>query len=180
MNKIPLLLSLCLGFFFNENLSAKVVKILIQGDTQKIMNSKNGKQHNFAPFVAKLLTDPVTKDADFMLNMGDIVESDQDNSDRPKQYLIAREGWQQLDGKIPYVLNIGNNDNFEEYREAFSNLPEPYWSDNEGRNFAYNFNKGGIDWLVISLRFGSSSEEHSSVRQGAEQRLHKTHLVDGA
>ena len=164
MNKIPLflLLFVCMHLS-NYDLSAKIIKILIQGDTQKIMDPKNGKQHNFVPFMAKLLTDPITRDADFILQMGDIVESDRDNSDRRQQYLVAREGWRQLDGKIPYVLNLGNNDNFEEYLEAFSDLPKPYWSNNEGRNFAYNFDAGGISWLVISLRYGSSSEEHQSM-----------------
>lgn len=164
MKKIPLsLLLFTLILFFSVNLSAEIVKILILGDTQKIMNPKNGKQHNFVPFMAKLLTDPITKDADFILQMGDIVESDQDNSDRPQQYFVAQQGWRQLDGKIPYVLNIGNNDNFEEYLEAFSYLPDPFWSSAEGKNFAYNFKAGGISWLVISLRHESSDDEDQLV-----------------
>ena len=164
MNKIPLFsLMLASVSFLVGSLDAEIVKILIQGDTQKIMDSKNGKQDNFVPFMAKLLTDPVTKDADFILQMGDIVESDKDNSDRPQQYRIARKGWQQLDGKIPYVLNLGNNDDFEEYLEAFDNLPEPFWSNADGKNFAYNFDAGGISWLVISLRFESSDEENKAV-----------------
>ena len=46
-----------------SNTGAEVVKILIQGDTQKIMDAANGKQDNFVPLMAKLLTDPVTRDA---------------------------------------------------------------------------------------------------------------------
>ena len=158
--------TLLLLFFFTvlitscvPGLHAEIVKILIQGDTQKIMNSYNGEQDNFVPFMAKVLTDPVTRDADFILQMGDIVESDKDNSDRPQQYAVAREGWRQLDGKIPYVLNLGNNDAADEYFAAFSDLDLPLYSNNNGKNFAYVFNAGNIDWLVISLRFGSVTAE---------------------
>ncbi len=142
-------------------LDAEVVKILIQGDSQKIMDPGNGKQDNFIPLMAKLLTDPLTRDADFILQMGDIVESDLDDSDRSQQYAVAREGWKQLDGKIPYVLNLGNNDNDDEYFAAFGDLPEPVDKDSDNRNFAYFFQAGGVDWLVISMRFWPQSELHA-------------------
>lgn len=157
-NLAHLLLIFPLTFCVNC-LNAKVVKILIQGDTQKIMDPANGKQDNFVPLMAKLLTDPVTRDAEFVLQMGDIVDSRGDNSARPQQYAVAQEGWEQLDGKIPYVLNLGNNDNAEEYFTAFGNLPEPLAENSDRRNFAYSFNAGGIDWLVISMRFWEEKEK---------------------
>ena len=162
IKKIPLLfLFVAMLTSYSSFLSAETVKILIQGDTQRIMDSNNGEQDNFVPFMAKVLTDPVTRDADFILQMGDIVESEKvDNSDRPAQYAVAREGWRQLDGKIPYVLNLGNNDAADEYFAAFNDLDPPLYSHNNGKNFAYVFNAGNIDWLVISLRFGSKAPEH--------------------
>ena len=159
MKTIPLLFFTVLITSCLPGLNAEIVKILIQGDTQKIMNAKNGEQDNFVPFMAKVLTDSVTRDANFILQMGDIVESDKDDSDRPEQYAVAREGWRQLDGKIPYVLNLGNNDAADEYFAAFSDLDSPLYSSNNGENFAYVFNAGNIDWLIISLRFGSKKAE---------------------
>ena len=148
-------------FFYKNCLKAEIVKILIQGDTQKIMDSSNGKQDNFVPLMAKVLTDPITRDADFILQMGDIVETDKDNSDRPQQYGIAREGWRQLDGKIPYVLNLGNNDDAKEYFEAFDGLPEPFSKTLDGKNFAYKFSAGDVEWLIISIRFHRADEDKS-------------------
>ena len=164
MKKIPhiFLLSLLLLLLVMNCLEAERVKILIQGDTQKIMNAANGKQDNFVPLMAKVLTDPITMDADFILQMGDIVESDLDNSDRPQQYSIAREGWFQLNGRIPYVLNLGNNDDGAEFIAAFDQLPEPFSETQDGRNFAYIFNAGGVKWLIISVRFHRSDEDNSS------------------
>lgn len=147
---------------FTAYSDAEIVKILIQGDTQKIMDANNGKQDNFVPLMAKLLTDPVTRDADFILQMGDIVESDSDNSDRPQQYAIAREGWYQVNDSIPYVLNIGNNDDAEEYFEAFNYLPNPFSETPNRQNFAYLLNAGGIDWLVISMRYWHSNVEQAT------------------
>jgi hypothetical protein len=145
-------------------LKAEVVKILIQGDTQYILNSNNGKQDNFIPLMAKVLTDPHTKDADFILQMGDIVDSDEDNSDRPQQYQVAQQGWRQLDGKIPYVLNVGNNDAAAEFLEAFPLSHYNTWPSfvdnyNDHINVAHQFSAGGVDWLVISLRYQSDTNE---------------------
>ena len=147
--------------FQANHLEADIVKILIQGDTQKIMNPNNGKQDNFVPLMAKVLTDPITRDADFILQMGDIVESDKDNSDRPQQYIIAREGWRQFDGKIPYVLNLGNNDDAAEYFAVFNDLPEPFSKNSNSRNFAYKLSAGGVDWLIISMRFHEQGEDNT-------------------
>lgn len=168
-----LTLSLACVFSFNWDLNAEIVKILIQGDTQRIMDPNNNKQDNFVAFMAKLLTDPVTHDADFILQMGDIVESDQDNSDRPLQYIVAHKGWQQLNGKVPYVLNLGDNDDFAEYAAVFNDLPEPIWSESDGKNIAYDFAAGGIRWLVISLRFGSSDSENQKAFELIEKNPDK-------
>lgn len=153
-------------------LQAERVKLLIQGDTQKILDPNNGQQDNFVPFMAKILTDPVTRDADFIMQMGDIVESDQDNSDRPQQYQVARKGWRLLDGKIPYILNFGNNDAAAEFLTAFPLQDYKVWPsfvDNydDHKNVAHQFSAGGVDWLVISVRYASGMNE----RLWAEQLI---------
>lgn len=154
-----LLLSVLLTVFHSNCLYGEIVKILIQGDTQKIMDPVNEKQDNFIPLMEKVLTDPITREADFILQMGDIVETDKDNSDRPQQYAIAREGWRKIDGKIPYVLNLGNNDNAKEYFEVFDDLPKPFSKTSDGRNFAYKFSAGDVEWLIISVRYHDKGEE---------------------
>jgi len=141
--------------------NAEKVKILFQGDTQKIIDQK---PNDFITTMENVLTDRVTQDADFILQMGDIVESDQDNSDRPQQYAVAQTGWRKLDGKIPYVLNIGNNDNSAEFIQYFplshyNTWPSFVSNANDHRNVAHHFNAGGVDWLVISVRFNHGTEE---------------------
>jgi len=175
MKKLTQLLLVLLTPFCAASLNAEIIKILIQGDTQEIMDPNNGKQDNFVPFMAKVLTDPVTRDADFILQMGDIVESDNDNSDRPRQYQVAREGWRQIDGAIPYVLNLGNNDDAEEYFAAFDDLDPPLASTTDGTNFAYSLNAGGIDWLIISVRYGygKSNKEKDWIDKLVKDHPHK-------
>lgn len=82
---------------------AQEVKILLMGDMQKIIDQQSDR---FLTTMDKILTDSNTNDAAFILQMGDIVETDADNSDRPQQYALAQKGWRKLDGKIPYVLNL--------------------------------------------------------------------------
>lgn len=140
---------------------AEKVKILFQGDTQKIIDQK---PNDFITTMENVLTDPVTQDADFILQMGDIVESDADNSDRPGQYLTAQTGWRKLDGQIPYVLNLGNNDHAGEFIQYFPLSHYNTWPSfvsnyNDHRNFAHHFNAGGVDWLVISVRFNNGAAE---------------------
>jgi hypothetical protein len=106
----------------------------------------------------------VTRDADFVLQVGDIVESDKDNSDRPEQYAVAQAGWRKLDGQIPYVLNVGNNDHAGEYLEHFplnrySAWPSFVGNYDDHKNVAHHFNAGGVDWLILSLRFGAGAKE---------------------
>lgn len=137
------------------------VKILIMGDTQKIIDKK---PDDFLATMDSLLIDEETNNADFVLQMGDIVESDNDNSDRPQQYTTAQTGWRKLDGKIPYVLNIGNNDNGKEYLEKFPLSHYQAWPSfisnfDDHRNVAHHFKAGGADWLVISVQYTPTDAE---------------------
>ncbi len=153
---------LCLLFCLLDPAQAERVKFLIMGDTQKIMDAKNKKQHEFLETMEKLVKDPVTRNADFVLQVGDIVESDKDNSDRPEQYAVAQAGWRKLDGKIPYVLNVGNNDHADEYLAKFPLSHYSAWPSfvdhyDDHKNVAHHFKAGGEDWLILSLRFGADA-----------------------
>jgi len=146
---------------FSVGSNAQEVKILLMGDTQKTMDQKPDR---FLATMDSLLADSKTNDANFVLQMGDIVESDADNSDRPQQYAIAQEGWRKLDGKIPYVLNLGNNDNAGEFLDNFPLSHYQSWSSfvsnyNNHRNVAHHFNAGEVDWLVISVRYKYNEDE---------------------
>jgi hypothetical protein len=146
---------------FSVGSYAQEVKILLMGDTQKTIDQKPDR---FLATMDSLLTDSETNDADFVLQMGDIVESDKDNSDRPQQYTTAQTGWRKLDGKIPYVLNLGNNDKAVEYFDKFPMSHYQSWPSfisnyNNHRNVAHHFNAGEVDWLVISVRYNLNEEE---------------------
>jgi len=159
-----LFISLSLLFCLFGSARAERVKFLIMGDTQKIMDAKNKKQDEFLETMGKLVKDPVTRGADFVLQVGDIVESDKDNSDRPEQYALAQAGWRELDGKIPYVLNLGNNDHAAEFIEKFPLSRYSAWPSfvdhfDDHKNVAHHFKAGGVDWLIVSLRFGAGAKE---------------------
>ncbi len=154
-------LAILYSALFSGGIYAQEVKILLMGDTQKTMDQKPDR---FLATMDSLLTDGKTNDAAFVLQMGDIVESDADNSDRPQQYSTAQTGWRKLDGKIPYVLNIGNNDNASEYMAKFPLSHYQSWPSfvsnyNNNRNVAHHFNAGELDWLVISVRYNANEDE---------------------
>jgi hypothetical protein len=146
-----------IAVLFFANVNAAIVKILIMGDTQKITDQK---PNDFLAAMDKMVTDNVTRDADFILQMGDITEDDKTSC-----WEVAREGWYKLDGKMPYVLNVGNNDGngdkFVNYFPLSKYSAWPSFVDNydDHRNVAHHFNAGGVDWLVISvMRFPEADQ----------------------
>lgn len=160
---------------FSGGVYAQEVKILLMGDTQKIMDQQSDR---FLTTMDKILTDSTTNDAAFILQMGDIVETDADNSDRPQQYAIAKKGWRKLDGKIPYVLNLGNNDNAEEFLDKFPLKRYQSWPSfvsnyNDHRNVAHQFNAGEVDWLVLSVRFNANEDEMKWAESLIKKNPHK-------
>ena len=148
-----------IAVLFFANVNAAIVKILLMGDTQKIVDQQ---PDDFKETMDKVLTDDVTRDADFMLQMGDITEDS-----KASNWDVAQAGWYKLDGKMPYVLNIGNNDlagdsNADQFNEHFPLSRYNTWPsfvDNHDRhnNVAHHFNAGGVDWLVISVRYNPTA-----------------------
>jgi len=140
-----------IAVLISANGNADVIKILFQGDTQKITDQA---PNDFLLTMENTLTDSVTNSAAFILQMGDITE---DN--KVSCWQVAQEGWYKLDGQIPYVLNIGNNDgngnNFCNYFPLSKYNTWPSFVDNydDHKNVAHHFNAGGVDWLVISARY---------------------------
>ncbi|MGL2993349.1 metallophosphoesterase family protein [Flavobacterium sp. TSSA_36] len=136
------------------------VKILIFGDSQKIVNEAPS---DYLTGMQQVLTDPQTNDADFILQMGDLVEDNQ-----IENWKIVQQAWRKLDGKIPYVLNVGNNDVFRDPKAKNFNTFFPLkkykkWKSyvdhhKHHNNVAHRFFKSGSKWLVISLQYGADNK----------------------
>lgn len=144
---------------------AETVKILLMGDTQYVLNTnpKFGDPELFLETMKKITKDPVTKDAAFLIHMGDIIETGRGN-DIPESYVYARQGFDALHaGGIPYVLNFGNNDHAAEYNHAFELDDYTSWPSfvdhYDGHlNVAHRFEAGGVGWLVISVKFKADGD----------------------
>ena len=165
MCKYILRLTVLTVVLFAASVRAEKVKILLMGDTQFILNTdpKHGDPAMFLSTMNKINSDPVTKDAAFLIHMGDIIETGRGN-DIPSSYAYARQGFDALlAGGMPYVLNFGNNDNVEEYNDAFGLDDYASWPsfvDNydDHLNAAHHFKAGGVDWLVISVKFNADGD----------------------
>jgi hypothetical protein len=150
-----------IAILVSANVNAGKVKILHVGDTQKITDQK---PNNWLTTMDRVMTDDVTKDADFILQTGDITEDSKGTC-----WDVAQEGWRKLDGKIPYVLGVGNNDldgdsdgdKFNEHFPLDRYAAWPSFIDNYDRhnNVAHVFNAGEVDWLVISIVCFPGSDE---------------------
>ena len=99
----------------------------------------------------------------YVLHVGDMV---QDGWDRD-QWKSFDKAMRRLDGKVPYILAVGNHD-LDEYkarttdtfnaiypRSRFEKLPGFGGTFPEKKNDSsyHTFKAGGMDWLVVSLRF---------------------------
>lgn len=110
------------------------------------------------------------------IHTGDVV----DDSGDDEQWSNARRAMAPLDGKLPYIVGVGNHDmdamsdggDPEKDRDAdafnenfpvsrFSGLPSFGGSLPEGRNdnSFHTFRAGGTDWLVLALKFAPTDEE---------------------
>lgn len=105
---------------------------------------------------------------ELVLHMGDIVDANTD-----VQWERAKESLQVLDGKLPYVLAVGNHDLGKNSSDRSTMLNDYFEiSDNplnekafggffqEGRleNAWYRFAHGGRDYIIFSLEFGPRKE----------------------
>ena len=139
--------------------NAQKVKVLVFGDSQKIMNEA---PDSFLSTMDKIATDNQTKDASFIMHMGDIVEDCLTSN-----WQVAQTGWRKLDGKIPYVLGIGNNDiandnGGDKYKQYFPLSTYQTWPSfvsnyDQSINVAHRFNVAGVNWMVISMKIAPST-----------------------
>jgi hypothetical protein len=97
----------------------------------------------------------------FVLHLGDIVDYN-----LPTEWMAASRAMSHLDGKVPYVLNVGNHDIQNGDRFGMINFYFPVsryagaswfrgtWEPNDTHNTWALFDVGGQPWLVVSLEFG--------------------------
>ena len=102
----------------------------------------------------------------FVLHEGDIT-----NNNIPEHWQVAKESMNILDGKVPYILTMGNHDigtrgssnvrNTTLFNEYFpykkhSRMPGfgGVFEQDKMDNSWYTYNAGGVKWLVLSLEFG--------------------------
>jgi hypothetical protein len=104
-------------------------------------------------------------DIAFVLQQGDIT-----NNNTEAQWNVAAFSFRLLDGKVPYVLALGNHDygkqGSTDSRNSLANqfFPDKTYSKIKGfggafesgkiDNTWFTFRAGGINWLVLSLEFG--------------------------
>ncbi len=142
--------------------SGATVKILLVGDTQHILNNDStyGKPDWFKTAMKNTVTDPVTRDADCLITMGDNIETGRNNN-IPKSYDDMEIAYNNLNGKIPYFFNKGNNDNSTEFVKEFPLNSFPWnnkvlkTKDGNLKNAIYEFSAEGskLFGCIIRIRF---------------------------
>jgi len=126
------------------------------------------------------------KDIKYVLHVGDMVESGSNETD----WRNFNAAMSLLDGKVPYILSVGNHDigkardslgtaKFNEYfpRKRFEGLPGfgGTFPADKNDNSYHTFDAGGMLWLVISLKFLPNDEELKWANQIATE--HPEHHV---
>lgn len=129
---------------------------------------------------------------DFVLQQGDLTD---DNNE--EQWAVVQAAFSRLDGKVPYVLAIGNHDmgsapgKFADVRntslfnktfpvEKMDQLPGFRGVFEEGRmeNAWYVFRTGKIEWLVLTLEFGPRESVLRWANEIAAQNRDKTIILN--
>jgi hypothetical protein len=103
----------------------------------------------------------------FVIHLGDITERN-----TPEQWQIASKAMARLDGRVPYSVLPGNHDGFAStnpkhhstqlYNQTFPPSrfqAYPWYGGHSGDNNYFQFQAGGIDFLVVNLRFGPTDAD---------------------
>jgi hypothetical protein len=144
---------------FTTTTATSTMKFVLIGDTQKIVNEAPA---TFIPAMQWLADNAASEGISFVLQMGDNTEDS-----IASNWDTVQTAWYKLDGKVPYVLNIGNNDvindsaanNFNEHFPLSRYQVWPSFVSNYDRhnNVAHQFSAAGVNWLVISIMVAPST-----------------------
>lgn len=161
MKSVIKILFLCLAVSEMSCAVQKPVRIVLMPDTQNYAETH--------PDIFNSQTEWIAAQCDsiaFVLQQGDIT-----NRNAESQWKVAVEAMSRLDGKVPYVMAVGNHDLGLKGRtrnrdSGLFNRYFPYDKYARTKNFGgafefgkmenvwYTFRTGGVKWLVLSLEFG--------------------------
>ncbi|GAA5482651.1 metallophosphoesterase [Haloferula sargassicola] len=151
----------------NERPSKDSWTIAVIPDTQYYVNNEDHAPY-FTEMTRWLVKQRKKYHIQLVLHVGDIVDGN-----RPEQWERAKESLEVLDGKLPYVLAVGNHDLGHNSSDRSTMLNDYFKiSDNrlneqifggafeEGRleNAWYHFEHGGRKYVIFSLEFGPRRE----------------------
>lgn len=166
--------------------SGKSWSIAVIPDTQYYVNNpKNAPL--FTELTNWLADNRERYNIQLALHVGDIVDAN-----KPEQWERAKESMRVLDGKMPYVLAVGNHDLGKNSSDRSTMLNDYFRiTDNplnekifggsfeEGRleNTWYRFSHGGRDYVIFSLEFGPRKEVVAWAEGVAEKHPRESYIL---
>ncbi len=126
------------------------------GDTQKIVYDWPDKFHNIYDF---LLERKETDKISCCIGLGDITDQ---NSD--KEWRLAKEQLDRLNGVIPYIINCGNHDTSNRMNHFFAHPHEFYLSQiscfkkDKVENSYFTIEVGSVKYLIFALDYGARDD----------------------
>ncbi len=122
----------------------------------------------FTQITEWLVANREARNIQLILHVGDIV-----NDNKPQQWINARNSMKVLDGKIPYVLSVGNHDIGKGASDRSTMLNEHFkisdnplnekmlgglFKEGELENAWYHFKNEQVEAIVFALEFGPRKE----------------------
>lgn len=172
---------------FSDILPKQSWTIAVIPDTQYYVRSEDNAPI-FTEITQWLVNQKERLNLQLVLHVGDIVDHNE-----PRQWNHAKESLQVLDGKLPYVLSVGNHDLGKRNASDRSTMLNEYFriSDNplnqtifggsfeEGRleNAWYHFQYGNRDYIIFSLEFGPRQEVVDWANQIAKQHSKQSFIL---
>ena len=146
--------------------TSKSFKIAVLPDTQTYTRNYPDIFHSQTQWIVDH-----KKEISFVLHLGDITSNNIES-----QWEIASAAMSRLDGKVPYVMTLGNHDIGPRNKAAWTrdsrlfNTYFPYEKYSKSKHFGgafeigkmdnvwYTFRTGSVEWLVLALEFGPRDE----------------------
>lgn len=154
-------LALCVVvLLFAARSQAEPFRLIVLPDTQCAVEKW---PHLVTTMTEWIVKNQMPLNIQYVLHVGDMVEVGGDE----EQWKRFDAGMKVLDGKVPYVLALGNHDYgkggpdkggtalFDKYfpTERFAKLPCIPTGEEDRRNSYRTFRAGGMDWLIVAMPF---------------------------
>lgn len=183
---VCLFLPLTASLFSQDRPSEKSWTIAVIPDTQYYVRSAKDAPL-FTEMTEWLAKNRKKYNIQMVLHVGDIVDAN-----NQEQWERAKDSLEKLDGKLPYVLAVGNHDLGKNSSDRSTMLNEYFKiSDNrlnkemfggafeEGKleNAWYQFGHGGRNYIIFSLEFGPRKEVVEWAECVAKQHADKSFIL---